>query len=67
MNDEIELLKARLANTEAALIALHSLLQDTIPLAYNNDISTMLKEYFEANNSLGADFDSRNGFIVKPD
>ena len=55
-------IEKRLQNTERALIALWSLMKDTMPPAYQEDIDRMVNEYFDANSALGSDFDLSNGF-----
>ena len=45
-------LEARLENTEKALIALVTLLSDTLPL--RDDITIVLEKYFDANLALGS-------------
>jgi len=47
-------IEKRLANTEAALVALVTLLKDTLPPTAGNDIDNMMSQYFEANRGLGA-------------
>ena len=54
-------LEKRLANTEKALVALWSLIQDTLPPAYQEDTDKMMEEYFNANCKLGADFNNASG------
>ena len=54
-------LEKRLQNTERALIDLWTLLKDTVPPAYADNIDDMMGEYFEANTELGGDFDA--GFV----
>ncbi len=55
-------IEKRLQNTERALTALWSLMKETMPPAYQEDIDRMVNEYFDANSELGADFDLSNGF-----
>lgn len=55
-------LEKRLQNTERALIALWGLMKDTMPPAYQDSIDRMINEYFDANESLGANFDLNSGF-----
>jgi len=63
MENNTDFLEKRLANTETALVGLWSLMKDTMPPDYQRNIEVMMNEYFDANNKLGADFSSRNGFI----
>lgn len=49
-------IEKRLVNTETALVALWSLLEDTFPPAYADSVATMMEEYFDANKSLGSVF-----------
>jgi len=58
-------LEKRLANTEAALIALWSLTKDTMPQEVFNNTDNMMNEYFDANESYGSNFNIRNGFKHK--
>jgi hypothetical protein len=48
-------LEKRLANTEMALHALWTLLSDTVPPTYSEDITSMMSEYWECNKSLGSE------------
>ncbi len=58
-------IEKRLQNTERALIGLWSLMQDTMPPAYAQDIDAMINDYFDANAGLGSDLGLTNGFIKK--
>ena len=59
---EQEKLKARLANTEKALFALATVLQDIQPPYVQESMARIMGDYFDANTSLG--FDARPDFIV---
>lgn len=50
---EFKKLRARLENTEIALLALWTLLEDNIPSEYQDDINRMLEQYYDANKMLG--------------
>ncbi len=54
--------KKRAENTEAALFGLWCLIEDTLPPESREASTQMMKEYFEANIELGAEFDIRQGF-----
>ena len=60
----MESLEKRLANTEKALLALWSLMQDTMPPDYQRSINKMMNDYFDANDTLGANFDITSGFDI---
>lgn len=60
MDEEIKLLKIRLANTEKALIGLAVLLETISPSERTEAVSHMMTDYFNANESLGADFSERD-------
>ena len=55
-------IEKRLQNTERALIALWSLMKETMPPEYQENIDRMVSEYFDANYALGSVFDLSNGF-----
>jgi len=55
-------LEKRLRNTEMALLGLWTLMKDTMPPSYQEDIDKMMNDYFDANASMGSDFDANNGF-----
>jgi len=57
-----EKLEARLANTEKALFALATILQDIQPPYVQEGMARIMGDYFDASTSLG--FDARPGFIV---
>ena len=59
---DLERLEARLANTEKALFALATVMQDTQAPYVQESMSLILGDYFDANTSLG--FDARPDFIV---
>lgn len=59
---DLERLEARLANTEKALFALATVMQDIQPPYIQESMSLILGDYFDANTSLG--FDARPDFIV---
>lgn len=54
----------RLRNTELALLALWTLMKDTMPPACQDDIDKMMNKYYDANAELGADFNAQLGFYT---
>lgn len=54
----MDTLEKRLRNTELALLAMWSLMKDTMPPAYQEDIDKMINEYYDANAALGSDFNA---------
>jgi hypothetical protein len=50
---DIEKLEARLANTERALFALATILDEIQPPFVQNDITRLMNDYYDANTSLG--------------
>ena len=65
--EKVKILEKRLINTERALLALWSLLEDTMPANKTISIDNMMQEFFEANTDLGANFaiSSVDGAFVK--
>jgi hypothetical protein len=61
MND----LEKRLHNTEVMLVSLWALIEDTMPPVYRETIDEMMEDYFNANDSLGADFDTSRQFYTR--
>ena len=59
-----EMLEKRLMNTEMALVALWSFLQDTMPPAIQANVGEMMNEFFDTNSEMGADFDLRKGWNI---
>ena len=51
-------------NTEMALVALWSFLQDTMPPAIQANVGEMMNEFFDTNSEMGADFDLRKGWNI---
>jgi len=60
-------IEKRLYNTEIALMSLWHLMADTMPPAYEEAITRMMNDYFDANKNLGSEFIIQNGFIKKED
>lgn len=56
--EEFDLLQQRLATTEAALVGLWGLIRETFPPAYAEDADRLMRQYFDKNVSLGADFET---------
>ena len=59
-----EKLQARIQNTERALVALWSLLEDLQPAAYSDDINLMMEQYHNAGQSLGSEAGTEPYFIT---
>ena len=59
---DLEKLEARLANTEKALFALATVIQDTQVPYVQDGIYNVMQDYFDANVSLG--FGPRPDFII---
>ncbi len=55
-------IQKRVENTEVALVALWSLIEDTLPQEHREATTQMMNDFFDANVELGAEFDLRNGF-----
>lgn len=62
--NELEMLKARLSNTEKALFALATVLQPLQPPDTQEAFHKILGDYFDANVSLG--FQPSAFFVSKP-
>tara|TARA_R110000851_G_C13102760_1_gene569333 strand:- start:79160 stop:79363 length:204 start_codon:yes stop_codon:yes gene_type:complete len=56
--EEIEDLRARARNTEKALAALLSLIDDIIPEPNRSAVTNMMNDYLEANISLGMNIET---------
>lgn len=57
-------LQARLVNTERALLALWSLIEDTMPSATQDAVGELMNEYYTTNSDLGADFSLAHGWDI---
>lgn len=59
---DLERLEARLANTEKALFALATVMQDTQAPYVQEGMARVMEDYFDANTTLG--FEPRADFIT---
>jgi arylsulfatase A-like enzyme len=58
-------IEKRLINTERALVAFYSLIEDNLTTETKEAVSKMMEEYFDSNVSLGGNFDSNFNFLKK--